>query len=260
MISLTQLLKEIQSSPKALILAGAPGSGKGFILKGIDLKNYKTYNIDDEFIQLLKKSNISLDLKNSTPEDRSKAAIAMAQASNKLKKELIPKAIENKESFILDGTAASTTQTTSLKNELESNGYQVYMLYVYADLEVSLKQNQERFEKSEGNDRSLNPSIVMRTWDKVTSNFSTYKNLFGNNFISVANTGDKPVLKDIKQIVNKYILPFTPKDTKSNTPQEKKEELNIKIQDFLSSNKVQDIINTSVSREEAQKQIKQFLS
>ena len=31
MISLVQLLKEAQGNPKAIILAGAPGAGKGYI-------------------------------------------------------------------------------------------------------------------------------------------------------------------------------------------------------------------------------------
>ena len=37
MIKLTDLLLEIQGQPKVLILAGAPGAGKGYILKGLDL-------------------------------------------------------------------------------------------------------------------------------------------------------------------------------------------------------------------------------
>ena len=37
MISLMQLLKEAVGSPKAIILAGAPGAGKGYVLKGLDL-------------------------------------------------------------------------------------------------------------------------------------------------------------------------------------------------------------------------------
>jgi hypothetical protein len=44
------------------------------------------------------------------------------------------------------------------------------MLYVYTDLERSLAQNQNRFEKSGGEARSLAPAIVMRTWKSVTQN------------------------------------------------------------------------------------------
>ena len=51
------------------------------------------------------------------------------------------------------------------------------MLYVYTDLETSLKRNQERFNKSKGQDRSLNPNIVIRTWNEITKNFNIYKQM-----------------------------------------------------------------------------------
>ena len=163
MISLMQLLKEAQGNPKAIILAGAPGAGKGYILKGLDLGGLKVLNIDDIYIDMLKKANVSLDLKNSTPEERSQQAISMA-AANKDFKQSVADTIEGKQSFILDGTGASYKQTDQLKQELEAAGYDVMMLYVYTDLERSLLQNQDRFEKSGGEDRSLAPGIVMRTW------------------------------------------------------------------------------------------------
>jgi dTDP-4-dehydrorhamnose 3,5-epimerase-like enzyme len=45
--------------------------------------------------------------------------------------------------------------------------------------------NQERFEKSGGQDRSLMPGAVLGTWKDVTKNFSKYQDLFGDNFVSV---------------------------------------------------------------------------
>ena len=104
---------------------------------------------------------------------------AMAQASKKLKSEDIPQAIANRESFILDGTSASKNQTVKLVDQLEQAGYDVLMLYVYTDLETSLKRNQERFEKSGGEDRSLLPGAVLSTWKGVTQNFNEYQDLFG---------------------------------------------------------------------------------
>ena len=44
-------------NPKAIILAGAPGAGKGFILSGLDLGNLKVLNVDNEYINLLKKKS-----------------------------------------------------------------------------------------------------------------------------------------------------------------------------------------------------------
>jgi adenylate kinase family enzyme len=264
-MKLYDILKEIQGKPKAIILAGAPGAGKGYILKGLDLGGLKVLNVDNIYIDLLKKANVSLDLKNATPEERSEQAKQMA-AANKEFKGNIAATIEGKESFILDGTAASYNQTDKLKTELEEAGYKVFMLYVYTDLERSLKQNQDRFEKSGGEDRSLAPAIVMRTWKSVTQNYAPYKSLFGNNFVSVANTLDDEKLSDLESIVTKYLEPFTPKGTKPKTPSQqaksdaRKAKEAEQIKALLGDEGVKDIIDNSVSKEEAQSKLKSFLT
>jgi len=265
MIKLYNLLIEQLNGPKAIILAGAPGAGKGFILSGLDLGNLKVLNVDNTYIDLLKKANVSLDLKNATPEERSKQAKLMA-AANKEFKGKVASTIQGKESFILDGTAASIKQTTVLKQQLEEAGYEVFMLYVYTDLERSLKQNQDRFEKSGGEDRSLAPAIVMRTWLSVTKNFIPYKNLFGDNFVSVANTLQDEKLKNVEDVIKKYLEPFKPTGTKPKTPAQQarsdkqKAETNTQIQALLNDDGVKEIIDGSVSKEEAQSKLKQFLS
>ena len=263
MISLVQLLKESQGNPKAIILAGAPGAGKGYVLKGLDLGDIKILNIDSIFIDKLKKANITLDLKNATPEERSSQAKSMADANKEFKGN-IQSTIEGKESFILDGTAASFKQTSELKSQLEEAGYKVFMLYVYTDLERSLQQNQGRFEKSKGEDRSLAPAIVMRTWKSVTQNLEKYANLFGFNFVAVANTLDDKI-KDIDKIIQKYLTPFNPTGTKPKTPaQQKKADENkakdrSEIQSMLNDEFIDDIIEYTMSKEEAQMRINQFL-
>ena len=265
MIKLYNLLIEQLNGPKAIILAGAPGAGKGFILSGLDLGNLKVLNVDNTYIDLLKKANVSLDLKNATPEERSKQAKLMA-AANKEFKGKVASTIQGKESFILDGTAASIKQTTVLKQQLEEAGYEVFMLYVYTDLERSLKQNQDRFEKSGGEDRCLAPAIVMRTWLSVTKNFIPYKNLFGDNFVSVANTLQDEKLKNVEDVIKKYLEPFKPTGTKPKTPAQQarsdkqKAETNTQIQALLNDDGVKEIIDGSVSKEEAQSKLKQFLS
>ena len=264
MISLSQLLKEVQGNPKAIILAGAPGAGKGYVLKGLDLGGLKILNVDNTFINKLKQANVTLDLKNATPEERSEQAKAMAAANKEFKGE-VQATIEGKESFILDGTAASYNKTAELKQELEEAGYDVFMLYVYTDLERSLRQNQNRYEKSGGEDRSLAPAIVMRTWKSVTDNLPKYADLFGFNFVAVANTLDDR-MKDIDKIINKYLKPFTPTGTKPKTPaqQKKSDERNAKdreeIQAMLDDDFVYDIIEYTTSKEEAQMRLNKFIN
>jgi len=253
MISLVQLLKEAQGSPKAIILAGAPGAGKGYILRGLDLGGLKIMNVDDIYVPLLKKANVSLDLKNATPEERSEQAKQMAAANKQFKGEM-EQIIAGKESFILDGTAASYNSTAKLKAELDEAGYDTFMLYVYTDLERSLSQNQDRYTKSGGEDRSLAPAIVMRIWKSVTDNLPKYEELFGNNFVAVANTLDDR-MQDIDKIIKKYLKPFTPQGTKPKTPaqQKKSDERKAKdkeeIQAMLADDFIYDVIEYTMSKE-----------
>ena len=261
-----RLLKEAKDNPKAIILAGAPGAGKGYILRGLDLGGMKVMNVDDIYINLLKQANVSLDLKNATPEERSQQAIQMAAANKEFKGD-IAATIEGKESFILDGTAASYNTTAKLKAELEEAGYDVFMLYVYTDLERSLAQNQSRFEKSGGQDRSLAPAIVMRTWKSVTQNLDKYADLFGFNFVAVANTlDDIENISDLESIIKKYLTPFEPQNTKPKTPSQQKRSDDNKAKDageikaMLNSDFVYDVIEKSISKDEAQMRIEKFLN
>ena len=264
MISLVQILNEAMGKPKAIILAGAPGAGKGYILRGLDLSGLKVLNLDNRYMSLLKKANVSLDLKNATPEERSKGAKAMAQANKEFKGD-IENTIKRKESFILDGTSASFNNTVKLKDELEEAGYKVFMLYVYTDLERSLSQNQNRYEKSDGEDRSLAPAIVMSTWKGVTNNLPKYANLFGNNFVAVANTLKGTRITDINKIIKKYLDPFKPQGTlpKSPSQQKRSDERKAKdkkeIQAMLDDDFIYDVIKYTMSKEEAQIRIEQFL-
>lgn len=265
MISLIQLLKEATDSPKAVILAGAPGAGKssivGDIISGMGLK---TLNIDDYFIKNLKDADVSLDLKKGGPEERSKAAIAM-QAAQKTYSAELAKEIESKGNIVIDGTAASYKKTEELKNTLENAGYDVIMVYVYSSLEKSLSKNQDRFERSKGEDRSLMPFIVMQTWANVTKNFIPYLNLFGENFI--ATTKDKKLVdaKNLDDIVKTYIEPYIPKNTKPKTPAQQassdkqKAKLKQDVKDLMSKEQVEKHIQHIVSPKEAQSKLNTFL-
>jgi len=222
-------------------------------------------NVDNIFINMLKQANVSLDLKNATPEERSQQAKSMAAANKEFKGE-IANVIQGKESFILDGTAASLRNTLKLKDELQEAGYEVFMLYVYTDLERSLKQNQDRFEKSDGEDRSLAPAIVLKTWKGVTDNLPEYAKVFGDNFVAVANTLEDQKLQDIEKIVTKYLDPYKPTGTKPKTAKQiekskkDKAELNSQIQNMLSNEFLNDVIEYTVSKEEAQSRLNQFIN
>jgi cytidylate kinase len=266
MISLIRLLKEVQGSPKAIILAGAPGAGKSSVTDEIikDL-GLKVMNLDDFFIKNLRDAGISLDLKMADAEGRSEAAKAMAAAQKDYQAALAQE-VGTGQNIVIDGTAAAYKKTESLKDTLEAAGYDVMMVFVYSSLEKSLEKNEDRFERSAGEDRSLMPGIVMQTWANVTKNFIPYLNLFGQNF--VATTKDKNPFgkKELQDIIDRYIEPFKPTNTKPKTEKEAakskadKEKLEQEILSLRDKENVQKIIQQTVSIPEAQSKIKQFLN
>ena len=266
MISLVRLLKEVQGAPKAIILAGAPGAGKSSVIDDVirDL-GLKVMNIDDFFIKNLRDAGISLDLKKADAEGRSGAAKAMAAAQKDYQASLAQE-IGSKGSIVIDGTAASYNKTESLKNTLEAAGYDVMMVFVYSSLEKSLEKNEDRFERSAGEDRSLMPGIVMQTWANVTKNFIPYLNLFSNNFVATTKDKDPFSKKSLEDIIKRYIEPYTPTDTKEKSPavlsrsEDAKRELEKEIIALRDKQNVQDIIQQTVSIPEAQTKIKQFLN
>ena len=58
------------------------------------------------------------------------------------------------------------------------------MIMIYVPPLVSLERNRSR---GEAGGRSLRPSIIVRTWEKVNKNINTFQNMFGDNFILVNN-------------------------------------------------------------------------
>ena len=72
-------------------------------------------------------------------------------------------------------------------------------------------------------------------------------------------------MKDIENILNTYVDPFKVKDDREKTEKElarskaQKAKLNQEIQDILQSDQIQNIINSSVSKEEAQSKINAFI-
>jgi adenylate kinase family enzyme len=265
MISLVQLLKEAQGAPKAVILAGAPGAGKssvvGDTLSGLGLT---VLNIDDDFIKNLKDAGVSLDLKKADAEGRSKAAVAM-QAAQKSYQERLSQEIEKRKNIVIDGTAASFKKTKELKENLEAAGYEVFMVYVYSSLEKSLRKNEDRFERSKGEDRSLMPAIVMQTWANVTKNMIPYLNLFGSNFVATTKDQKLADAQDLDTIIDTYVTPYIPTDTKPKTDKEKarseaqKQKTEDEIRDLMSQENVEQMVQQVVSVEDAQNKLKSFL-
>ena len=230
MIKLATLLKEITGKPKAIFLAGPAGSGKSTITKQLLPNNYTGINVDDTYEELLKASGIGLKQKDFTPDQLSQAAKLMGQAQ-KATKEKYAQSLSEKHNLIIDGTGAASKPLLKKKQELEDLGYKTLMLMIYVSPLTSLERNQNR-------DRSLMPSIVLRTWRDVNKNIDLYKQEFGDNFILLNNNSEGSNQDFSLELLKPYLQASTASG-KPKTPEEiaksanEKEQINRDIESMV---------------------------
>jgi dephospho-CoA kinase len=200
MISLVQLLKEVQSKPKAIFMAGPAGSGKTTILNQLGLQGFKIINVDDVYEELLKTELGKEDFASMSPEELSTAAKLMGKA-RVVTKEKETQALSNLENIIIDGTGAASRPLLKKKEDLEVIGYDTFMILLYVSPMTSLKRNAER-------GRSLPTSAVLKSWEGVVKNIDLYRQAFGNNIVVLNNDPeDADPSFDVQSIINQFPQP-----------------------------------------------------
>ena len=177
MIGLISLLKEIEGTPKAIFMAGPAGSGKSYISSKLVPSDFTTINVDDTYEELLKSSGIGMKLAQMSPDELKKAGELMGQA-RKTTDTKYQDALKNAKNLIIDSVGGSSKTLLKKKQQLEDLGYKTMMIMTYVSPITSLERNMKR-------DRSLLPSIVLRSWRDVNKNIDTYKQAFGGDFTLV---------------------------------------------------------------------------
>ena len=213
MIGLMSLLKEIQGKPKAIFMAGPAGSGKSFISQKLVPSNFTTINVDDTYEELLKSSGIGMKLALMSPDELKKSGELMGQARRNTDAKL-QDASQNAKNLLIDSVGGSSKMLLRKRAELEDLGYDTFMLMTYVSPITSLERNKNR-------DRSLLPSIVIRSWRDVNNNVNTYRQAFNDDFTIVnLNLEDANLNFDEEYIFKTYIQPLG-QIGKEKTPEEK---------------------------------------
>ena len=206
---------------KAVFLAGGPGSGKGYVSKGlfgipksVNTSTYglKVVNQDKALEILLKRYGFGTDL-DDMPEELFKQLTdpdyedysgvrSRAKELTASRKKLY---MNGRLGLIIDGTGHKYGKILEQKRELEEIGYDCFMVFVYTDLDVAQKRNMER-------PRKLNPELVETSWNDVQKNKISYQGLFGNsNFMMVDNSktlDEKAAIKKFDTLMKKGINKF----------------------------------------------------
>ena len=237
MVNLKQLLTEgvfDKGILKAVFMAGGPGSGKSYVagqIFGIPKKinvsasGLKTVNSDTEFEFLLKKYGFEtfgtgkLDIDKWPDEvfdmiaggDEDSENMTLRKKAKLMTKDRKEKYMEGRLGMIIDGTGHNYAKLQKEKKQLESMGYDCYMIFVNTSLEVALKRNEERV-------RSLPKNILEKSWKDVQNNLGKFQGLFGRNFAVVDNSKflkPEDAQKKFGMIVKKYISKFINKPVKN---------------------------------------------
>ena len=213
---------------KAIFLAGGPGSGKGYVSKGlfgipkkVNVSAYgmKVVNQDRELERMLKKYGFGTDL-DDMPEELFRQLTdpdyedysGMRSRAKEMTADRKKMYMQGRLGLIIDGTGHKYGSIKKKKKELEEIGYDCFMVFVHTDLEVAQQRNMER-------PRKLNPEIVETSWKDVQKNKISFQGLFGNeNFLMVDNSktlGEKAAIQKFKILMKKGINKFIKRPIKN---------------------------------------------
>jgi len=213
MIGLVSLLKEIEGKPKAIFMAGPAGSGKSYISSKLVPSNFTTINVDDTYEELLKSSGIGMKLAQMSPDELKKSGELMGQA-RKATTQKYEDAMKDAKNILIDSVGGSSKVLLKKKQQLEDLGYDTMMIMTYVSPITSLERNKQR-------DRSLLPSIVIRSWRDVNKNIDIYRQAFGDSFV-LLNLDPESANKEFDEeyIYKTFIEPLG-QIGKEKTPEEK---------------------------------------
>ena len=193
---------------------------------------------------------MGMSQKDFGPEELSQAAKLMGQAQ-KITREKYAELTKDLKDVVVDGTGGASKPLLKKKEELEALGYKTLMLMIWVSPITSLERNMSR-------ERSLMPSIVVRTWRDVNKNIETYKQAFGDNFILINNNPESVNKEYNPEDIKRKFFDTAKFKGKEKSPEDiaKSEaeatQLNKDIQDLVK------ITPEFTSIEQAKSKIKQF--
>ena len=154
-----------------------------------------------------------MKLANMSPDELKKSGELMGQA-RKATDAKYQEASKNAKNLLIDSVGGSSKMLLKKKAELEALGYDTFMLMTYVSPITSLDRNKQR-------DRSLLPSIVLRSWRDVNKNIDVYRQAFGQNFILLNNDPDGANKEFDEQYIYKTYIEPLGQVGKVKTPEEK---------------------------------------
>lgn len=169
---------------KAVFMAGAPGSGKDYVMKKtLGGHGLREINSDVAFEHSMKKHGLDPKMPASEQPQRDFLR-AKSKHTMDLKKKL---SLGGRNGLIINGTGDDHHKIKAMKDHLEGMGYQTHMVFVHTDNETSRKRN---IMRGQAGGREVPEKVRQEKWSGVHKSKEHYKNMFGNNFHEVDNSLD----------------------------------------------------------------------
>ena len=200
MKKLNQILREGVYDPgifKAFFLAGGPGSGKSFVTAGaFGGTGLKTVNSDGAFERAMKKGNLSLKMPDEEEYFRNivRAKAKMTTATQ------LDTYIQGRLGLVIDATGRDLNTINSQKRQLDTIGYDSYMIFVNTSLEVALERNRNR-------PRTIPEYVVTNSWNQVQRNIGQFQRIFSPNRMLIVdnNKSEKELVTLTLNTASRYI-------------------------------------------------------
>ena len=176
---------------KAVFMAGAPGSGKDYVMnKALAGHGLREINSDVAFEHTMKRQGLDPKMPENEQPQRD-VLRAKAKHTMDLKKRLSE---QGRNGVIINGTGDDHHKIKKMKDHLESMGYQTHMIFVHTDNETSRNRNVMRGKMG---GREIPEGVRQEKWSGVHKAKDHYKDMFGSHFHSVDNSID--IQKSSKQ-------------------------------------------------------------
>lgn len=170
---------------KAIFLCGGPGSGKSLVAETMfSGVGFKFSSIDYVLKYLAKKTGTEgeIDIRQLYSQSGlfSKAADLLKKRNSLWQ--------SAGTSFVLDITGRDVSLVRQLKEQVEGQGYDAFMVYVASSLETAIKRNDARGTLPDGH--VADPQFLQQAWNDARRNIGIYRDIFNQNFIRINNDKD----------------------------------------------------------------------
>lgn len=174
---LYEIFEAKNTKPKAIFMAGSPGSGKSYIadqvISGTGAKRLDIDTLVSSIAQLrqVRVQELPHDEKNSLYKE-----IYTDKYKNRLET-----FVNSKTNLLIDSTGRNVNRMKEMVDWLTEQGYECGLVFVWVGLETSLERNAKR-------ERKEDPKFVEQTWHDAAKNLRPLHNLFDDDkFFFVKN-------------------------------------------------------------------------